>query len=88
MIIVAQNRTRTVNFDLVEEINIKFNKNDNKYSIIAEMNSGRKRFLGMYETLETAQKIKQDMEYTISNPKRYLPIYYMSRKNGNDLGEL
>ena len=77
MIIVAQNRTRTVNFDLVEEINIKFNKKDKKYAVVAEMNSGKTRLLGKYDTKEYAMEIKQDIEDTIAHPNTYLPIYYM-----------
>ncbi len=77
MIIVAQNRTRTVNFDLVEEINIKFNKNDNKYAVIAEMNSGKIRFLGKYDTKKHAIETKGDIEGAITYSNNRLPIFYM-----------
>lgn len=57
MIIVSQNRRRTINFDRVAEIFMEFNDKEHKYFIKCEKTNGKNTVLGKYKSEKQTEQI-------------------------------
>ena len=88
MIIVHQNRRRTINFDKVEEFFVSYDKEEHKYLIKCTTVSGQKIVYGKYQSEKQAEEIintftrcyglkGQALQFEDGSMQTQLPVYYM-----------
>lgn len=88
MIIVSQNRRRTINFNRIVELFLEFSKDEHKYLIKCEKANGKVTVLAKYHSEKQAETvidtfnkiyglIGQAVQFDNGASQMQLPVYYM-----------